>query len=200
MKPATESGWHGVKLFHRSLYDALLWNLIKSVNTPVFWLLLSSACVASKLPLFPTLSLWVGKGWARNWEELQPGLLTWADQRDIPYHIMFCSVIKTQGKEEEGRHSWLWCLSSQGTIMCDEALPLWKWLDICLRMGNGEQILSFLCLCGQFLLSLLDFYLSPWVFLPFHYFLCIQQERGVSEWLYGCLAVGQGQATTSSQD
>jgi len=37
----------------------------------------------------------------------------------------------------------LWCLSSQVTVMRDEALLCWKWLNICLPMGNSKLIPYF---------------------------------------------------------
>jgi len=43
-----------------------------------------------------------GWGCTTSWEGTWPGQLTPADQRDIPYHMMLCSVIKTVGKKEEG--------------------------------------------------------------------------------------------------
>jgi len=52
-------------------------------NTPVFWLLLSSACSASSLFLSPSPSLpsqQVGHGWAGCWEGMQPGQLSQTDQ------------------------------------------------------------------------------------------------------------------------
>lgn len=63
-------------------------------------LLLSSACRPSRLSLFLTFSpsQWVGWEWARSWKGIQPGKLTWTDQRDVPYHITSCSVVKIVGR------------------------------------------------------------------------------------------------------
>lgn len=42
-----------------------------------------------------------------------------------------------------GEYSKLWHLSSQGTIMCDGTLLLWRWLDTCLPIRNSEVIPCF---------------------------------------------------------
>lgn len=73
-----------------------------------------------------------------------------------------------------------------------------KW-HICLLMGSSEGIPLFLCLCTQLLFLLLNWlYSYPWVFLSSLYSLLDLQDRGVSEKLGGCLAVGWSQPTTAS--
>lgn len=53
--------------------------------------------------------------------------------------VVLCSVIEPSGKTEKE------CLSSQVTIMHDRALLSWKWLNICLLIGNSELIPHFAC-------------------------------------------------------
>jgi len=65
-------------------------------------------------------------GRTRSWKGTQPGLLTPADQRDIPYHMTSCSAIKAGGRRRKEGHSELRSLSSQVTVMRDEALLSWK--------------------------------------------------------------------------
>lgn len=71
-------------------------------NTPVFWLLVNSACTASRLSLSPAVRrLRVGK-------KLGGGIArTPTEQRDFPYCMMFCSTIKAEGNEEEERGCFL---------------------------------------------------------------------------------------------
>lgn len=64
----------------------------------MFWLLLKSACTASKFSLFLTLlPQWVQGGWAKVWEGMQVRQLIWNDWSDIPYHVVSCSPIKMCG-------------------------------------------------------------------------------------------------------
>lgn len=78
-------------------------------NTPMFCLLLSNVYTESRT-FEPE-----GRR-CTSWEEAQPGLLTQAGQRDIPYNMTSCSIYKL--REEEGRgHLELWHFSSQVTIM-----------------------------------------------------------------------------------
>lgn len=50
-----------VNFLHSSLYDAVVWICyLDIVSKPEFWLLSSSACTASELFLFPTLSVPTG--------------------------------------------------------------------------------------------------------------------------------------------
>ena len=58
-------------------------------------------------------------------------------QRDVPYLMGSCSVIKAGVKREEGAHSELRHLSSQVTITDDRAL-LSKQLNICLPLACSE--------------------------------------------------------------
>jgi len=71
---------------------------------------------------------------------MQPGQLTAADRRNIPYNIKACSATKVGGKKEEGGHLELRCLSSKVTVMHDTVLLSWRWLNTCLLMGSSERI------------------------------------------------------------
>jgi len=72
----------------------------------------------------------VGWGCRRSWEGTQLGQLTSADQRDIPDHIMLCSATKAEEKKNEGEgHLELRLLPSQVTIVHDEMLLSWRWLN-----------------------------------------------------------------------
>jgi len=42
-----------------------------------------------------------GWGCTRGWEGTQLGQLTPKDQRDMPYNMMSCSIVKSCGKKEE---------------------------------------------------------------------------------------------------
>jgi len=64
------------------------------------------------------------------------GQLTPTDQRDIPYHTASCSAIKAGGREEEFLE--LWCFSSQVTVLLDEALLSWRWLNTSLLIGSSK--------------------------------------------------------------
>ena len=48
--------------------------------------------------LWPTVSR---LGWAGGWEGAQPGQLTPAGQRDIPYYMTSCSAIKSEGRRRK---------------------------------------------------------------------------------------------------
>jgi len=61
-------------LFFIAAHMMLCFRLVTNIE---IWLLLSSACTASRPPLFPTLPPQeVGSGWAKGWEGTQPGQLT----------------------------------------------------------------------------------------------------------------------------
>lgn len=107
----------------------------------MFWLLLNSACTASRSFLSPILHPqrvgWVG---ARGWEGTQAGPKI--KQRAFPSYVMTLSTIRDQGKERNGVHLWL-CFCPQLS------------LDNCLPTGRGEKCLSFfflLCSSGHLLL------------------------------------------------
>ena len=60
----------------------------------------------------------------------------------MPYDVMLSN--KSWGKEGgRGGCSELWCLSSQVTVMHNEALFSGKGLNICLPMGSSERIPCF---------------------------------------------------------
>lgn len=74
-------------------------------TTPMFSLLLSSACPALRLSLFPTLFPFLslsalGCRWERSCERTQPGQLTQTDQRHITCHKTSGPVRKAEGKKE----------------------------------------------------------------------------------------------------
>jgi len=73
------------------------------------------------------------------WEGTQLEELTSTDQRGIPYATMSCSAIKFRERRRKGEECLeLWCLSFQVIVMHDGALVSWKWLNVCLLMGNSE--------------------------------------------------------------
>lgn len=67
-----------------------------------------------------------------------------ADQRNIPHHMRFCQNIcsakKKLRKEKEERMIRVMVLSSQTTVMQDEAEISCKWLNIYLLMRRNEWI------------------------------------------------------------
>ena len=121
--------WYRVNFLHSSYCGAMFWICAENSidNTEMFLLLLSSAYIESRpfLLLTPPHQ-WAGWRCTRRWEGTQPGQLTPADQRDIPYHMASCSAYKAGGKRRRGWHSEWWRLSSQVTITCDEALLSWR--------------------------------------------------------------------------
>lgn len=73
---------------------ALHWYLKGADNTPLIWLLLSSAGKVFGLSPQHSLSSRLGWGGAKSWEGPHPGRLIPTDQRDIPYHMMSQQLIK----------------------------------------------------------------------------------------------------------
>lgn len=101
-------------------------------NTPMFLLLLSS--VYSKSRTFQLLPLSCQRGgWRCSWIWVmaQPGQLIKADEKDIPQHMAPCSEKRTYGISIPKKTLYL-------------VVPLsWKWLNVCLLMGNSKWIPCF---------------------------------------------------------
>ena len=92
-----------------------------------------------------------GWGSTRSWERTQLVQLTRTDQRGTSYHMMSCSAHKDGERRRKGASSEWWRLSSQVTVMCDGALPSWRWLNTCLQKGSSEWIPHFVLLaCAAF--------------------------------------------------
>ena len=83
-----------------------------------------------------------GWGCARSWEGTQLGRLTPADQRDVPYHMMSCSIYKLGEKLARGH-----CSGQAGH-----------------RSVGGEQLFFILITCFSCIL-----FLSRFCYSPFHY-------------------------------
>jgi len=67
--------------------------------------------------------------------------------------MMLCSVRSVQGKQEEERTFLVMVVSSKADVSCTDTQLSRKWLDACLLIGSGEEILFslfFLYLCGDF--------------------------------------------------
>ena len=100
----TGFGLDRVNFLHSSWYEVMLWTFAENCvdNTGMFQFLLSSAYRDPRPSLLLTPPCqWVGWGCTRSWEGTQPGQLTLAEQRAIPYCTMSCSAIKAEGKKEE---------------------------------------------------------------------------------------------------
>lgn len=73
----------------------------------------------------------MGQRRASSWEGAQPGQLTQADQRGVPYKMTWCS--ETRGEEEDKHRNQHYV-----TITHAEALLSRKQLGICLPQGIKE--------------------------------------------------------------
>lgn len=105
---------------------------------------LSLACCYGCLNIQLILSpQWASLECTRSLEGIHSGQLIWDEQRDMSYHMISCSATKAAGKEEKGGYSWLWCLSTQVTVMHDRALLSRKLWNICPPMGISEWIPYF---------------------------------------------------------
>lgn len=122
----------------------------------------ASSGARNVFPLNPLLSLFITKpdyadfGW---------------DRVNFLHHVNFLHMVRgyvlglcwkhsKMGEERKGKFSEWWRLSSQVTVMRDEALLSWRWLETCLLMGGGEQIPRLaLLVCTTFAL-LKCFYLN----------------------------------------
>lgn len=105
-------------------------------NTVIF--LNSAYTVRRPFLLFTSYHRWGGWGYISSWEGTQPEQVTPNDQRDILYHMASCSAHKFGGKKRGEISEWCH-LSSQVTVDHDRVL-VWRWLNTCLPMGNGEWI------------------------------------------------------------
>ena len=122
-------------------------------------LLLSSACTASR-PFFLTPPHQrVGWGCTRSWEGTQLGQLTPTDQKDVPYHMMSHSAIKTGGRTKKGGMFRVMALRMMKPCFPgDGQMPACQWEVV-------TELLILLCLHVQLLLCLLNcLYLIPQVF------------------------------------
>lgn len=117
----------------------------------------------------------------------------WADQRHVPYHMISCSEIKAQGKEEEaGIFVVLVFVFSSNHYMC-WGPAFWevaKHLPV-----NGKQWIncSLLCLHAQVLLHLLKcLSLDPWVSCSWYSYSAHLSTRAwerserAAVWVLGC--------------
>lgn len=92
MKLYPDFGWDRVDSLCRDSYDAIFWHYDENSgdNTPVFWLLPSSAYTKSRTFLLLTLPCQqVSWGCTRSWEHTEPGHLTLIGQRDVPSLLYF---------------------------------------------------------------------------------------------------------------
>lgn len=95
------------KITQRNIDFAMFQNLVlyfrfvttNDENLSVCYLFLNSSFTAPRL--FPTLPQWVD--WECMWilMKIQPSEMTWTVQRDIPYYVLSCSAVKSQGIEKE---------------------------------------------------------------------------------------------------
>lgn len=70
---------------------------------------------------------------------------------------------------------------------CAEALLSSKWLHICLPMGSSELIsLSALLAYAAFASSIKLYYLNPWVFFLFCFYLIEEGSEWEAGWVFGC--------------
>lgn len=73
----------------------------------MFWLLLSRACPESRpFVLLPSSHQRGDWGYIRNWERTQLGQLSPTDQRDIPDHMISCSIYKAGGRRRKAGDIW----------------------------------------------------------------------------------------------
>lgn len=126
----------------------LIFGWKRADNPLIFLLLQSRVCTAARPLLVPTLPCTIPlqcMGWKRawDWEGTRLGQPSCTDQRDTTDHIMLCSAVDAQGTEGKEECSWSWCLSSQSTAMCAEAMLPRKQLDVCLLIWSSEWITLF---------------------------------------------------------
>lgn len=179
------TGCDGIHFFHSSVYAAVFWvydwNSVGSI--PVFWLLQSSACRASRLSLFfpspaPLPS-----------QETQPGQLTPTTPRHTLCHLWHVQEYKLGERSRKGvmfvAVAFVF-LSNPYTCWGPAFWEVAKHLPDGWLMGSSEWILPLLSLCPQLLLHLLNCVsiheCSPLlsVFSPLH---------GRGKWLGGSVGV-----------
>lgn len=189
------SGWDGVtKLTFLAAHMVLCFVFVARtvLVALVFWLLLNTLCPVSKCPLASRLA--VGKRLGED----RVGIVTWIDQRDIPYRMMLGSAINLREKRRKGQRLWLWRFSSQAAVRWGgsasqgvaEHLPACQWQDVNTSFS--------LFLHTQLLVFLLKFqYLYPWALcLPLIFFVFFlffskslshrKAEWAKAGWVFGC--------------
>lgn len=138
----------------------------------------------------------------RRWEGMQPGQQTPCDQRNSSYHMMLCSAIKIQGKEnaERSRNAeGLRSLISQATIMDARALLFLQLVKHVAWWWKVVNELSFAFLVVWASLHLLNWlYFNPWVLLFHPYTLWFCWREWTSS-LVRVLAASNLQPTTTTQ-
>lgn len=186
MRPCTGPGWDGAIFLHSSLHGAIFlicgWNSVD--NTPMFYLLLSSACRPSRFSLFPTLpQQWVGLGWARGWERTHQGQLTWTRQRgSSPYDIGSCTAIKARGR----RRGW--------EVLPSNVYTAWRLPDYWSGLGRWWVTAFASLFFFSFLYLFNCLHLNPQGFLLLLFL--FRDVRGVSKCLGTHLTAGWAQPTT----
>lgn len=108
------------------------------------------------------------------------------------------SAGKTQGKEEEGGNirSYGVCLPKQALGVLSPCFPGCGWTSA----SRWEVVCEFLVLLSHAAFATCIKLSLTWSILAFSlsfYFLLIPRERGITKRLGFCLAVGQGQCTTT---
>lgn len=181
----------------------------------MLWLLRRSACIGSRLPLFPTLPTLLPVEFG-IWEGTWPGQLTPTNQRDTPCRMMLCSAIKLVSRKGWGGcclQSWL--LETDWASIC-----MWALVSDCLSITVFVFFGGFVCFvcCCCLFAGVLNFFILPYYILLFltcfaliinpslsqpMSFLsfvsyCLpcpagEGDGGVSSQLCGCLSAGHGQ-------
>jgi len=82
----------------------------------------------------------------KSWDGTQPGQLTPADQRDIPYLTMSCSAMESEGKEEDAGTFVVMAFVFPHNHYI-KALFSKKWMDVHLPKGSS---FCFTSMCGFF--------------------------------------------------
>lgn len=138
----------------------------------IHWGFLTEQCLHSQgFFCFTHCCQWTGWGCTRNWEGMQPGQLTLADQGATPYCTVSCPVTKVSDKIEEERDVENW----------DAPLPkqsnnyIW-WSLFFLEMAEhlsarGEwwmnSFFGFEALHSFRFFLLHRLYFNPWIFMLF---------------------------------
>lgn len=170
----TGFGWDMANFLQSSPHGAVFWIYSQNSvdNTGMVQFMLSSTYIKSRLPLLLMLQIHEGLGVHKDlgWDSARTSDANWPKKCSIPWCIV---SNKIWGKKAEG-NSEIWCLSSPVTVVCDRALPYWRWLNMCLPIGRTELIPYFvllvhtafalpikLSLSHKFSVSSLHFSLTP---------------------------------------